>query len=44
MNNLYQIFYPYNKFDSTEDVETRLEKFMYTKQYIDFEEGVDSKL
>ena len=42
MNNLYQIFYPYNKFDSTEDVETRLEKFMYTKQYIDFEQSVDS--
>jgi hypothetical protein len=37
MNNLYQIFYPYNKFDSTEDVEIRLEKFMYTKEYIDFE-------
>ena len=42
MNNLYQIFYPYNKFDSTEDVETRLEKFMYTKLYIDFEDSDDS--
>lgn len=40
MNNLYQIFYPYNKFDSTEDVETCLAKFMYTKQYIDFEEDL----
>jgi len=40
MNNLYQIFYPYNKFDSVEDVETCLAKFMYTKQYIDFEEDV----
>jgi hypothetical protein len=36
MNNLYQIFYPYNKFDSPEDVETRLEKLMYIKNYIDF--------
>uniref|UniRef100_A0A6C0D6Q9 Uncharacterized protein n=1 Tax=viral metagenome TaxID=1070528 RepID=A0A6C0D6Q9_9ZZZZ len=40
MNNLYQIFYPYNKFDSTKDVEIRLEKFMYTKEYIDFENEV----
>jgi hypothetical protein len=37
MNNLYQIFYPYNKFDSVEDVENRFSKFMYDKQYIDFE-------
>jgi len=37
MNNLYQIFYPYNKFDSVEDVENRFAKYMYDKQYIDFE-------
>lgn len=43
MNNLYQIFYPYNKFDSPEDLETRLEKFMYIKNYIDFIEDADSK-
>lgn len=36
MNNLYQIFYPYNKFDSIEDVEHRLSKFMYSKDYIEF--------
>lgn len=43
MNNLYQIFYPYNKFDSPEDLETCLEKFMYIKNYIDFIEDADSK-
>ena len=37
MNNLYQIFYPYNKFDSVEDVENRFAKYMYDKQYIEFE-------
>jgi hypothetical protein len=36
MNNLYQIFYPYNKFDSPEHLATRLEKLMYIKNYIDF--------
>ena len=40
MNNLYQIFYPYNKFDSVEDVENRFAKFMYDKQYIEFENDV----
>jgi hypothetical protein len=42
MNNLYQIFYPYNKFDSVDDIETSLEKFMYNKQYIDFVKDSDS--
>jgi len=37
MNNLYQIFYPYNKFDSIESIDTRLSKFMYSKEYIEFE-------
>lgn len=41
MNNLYQIFYPYNKFDSPEDLETRLEKFMYSKNYIDLVKDSD---
>lgn len=38
MNNLYQIFYPYNKFDCIEDIDKRLSKFMYCKEYIDFEQ------
>jgi len=42
MNNLYQIFYPYNKFDSPDDIETRIEKFMYIKNYIDFVRDSDS--
>jgi hypothetical protein len=37
MNNLYQIFYPYNKFDSIESIDGRLSKFMYSKNYIEFE-------
>jgi hypothetical protein len=41
MNNLYQIFYPYNKFDCLEHVEHRLSKFMYSKNYIDFETPLD---
>jgi len=43
MNNLYQIFYPYNKFDSPEDITTRLEKFMYNKNYIDFTEEPETE-
>ena len=43
MNNLYQIFYPYNKFDSPEDITTRLEKFTYIKNYIDFVEESETE-